>query len=53
MPLERAAKSSRTGRARHAGWISKGMEAAHSEAYSVFVFDESGHDSVYANYPAR
>lgn len=32
---------------------SPGMEAAHSNAYSVFVFDESGHASVYANYPAR
>ncbi len=32
---------------------SPGMEAAHSEAYSVFVFDESGHASVYARYPAR
>jgi len=32
---------------------SPGMEAAHSDAYSVFVFDESGHTSVYAHYPAR
>src|SRR6266849_1523433 len=32
---------------------SPGMEAAHSDAYSVFVFDESGHASVYASYPAR
>ena len=32
---------------------SPGMEAAHSDAYSVFVFDESGHTSVYARYPAR
>ncbi len=32
---------------------SPGMEAAHSEEYSVFVFDESGHASVYARYPAR
>jgi hypothetical protein len=32
---------------------SPGMEAAHSEAYSVFVFDESGHASVYARYPSR
>ena len=32
---------------------SPGMEAAHSEAYSVFVFDESGHGTVYAHYPSR
>jgi len=32
---------------------SPGMEAAHSEAFSVFVFDEGGHTSVYAQYPAR
>ena len=32
---------------------SPGMESARSEAYSVFVFDESGHASVYASYPAR
>ncbi len=32
---------------------SPGMEAAHSDAYSVFVFDESGQSSVYARYPAR
>jgi hypothetical protein len=32
---------------------SPGMEAAHSEAYSVLVFDESGHTSVYARYPAQ
>jgi hypothetical protein len=32
---------------------SPGMEAAHSEAFSVFVFDEGGHTSVYARYPAR
>ena len=32
---------------------SPGMEAAHSEAFSVFVFDEGGHASVYARYPAR
>ncbi len=32
---------------------SPGMEAAHSDAYSVFVFDESGQASVYAHYPAR
>src|ERR1700730_9885634 len=32
---------------------SPGMEAAHSDAYSVFVFDESGQASVYARYPAR
>lgn len=32
---------------------SPGMEAARSEAYSVYVFDESGHASVYARYPAR
>jgi hypothetical protein len=30
-----------------------GMEAAHSDAYSVFAFDESSHSSVYARYPAR
>ena len=30
---------------------SPGMEAAHSDAYSVF--DESGHASEYAHYPAR
>ena len=30
-----------------------GMEAAHSDVYSVFMFDESGHGSVYALYPAR
>ena len=32
---------------------SLGMEAAHSDAYSVFVFDESMQSSVYAHYPAR
>jgi hypothetical protein len=32
---------------------SPGMEAAHSEAFSVFVFDEGGRTSVYARYPAR
>ena len=32
---------------------SPGMEAAHSDAYSVSVFDESGHASEYAHYPAR
>ena len=32
---------------------SPGMEAAHSDAYSVFVFDESGQTSVYVRYPAR
>jgi hypothetical protein len=32
---------------------SPGMEAAHSDAYSVFAFDESGQASVYARYPAR
>jgi hypothetical protein len=32
---------------------SPGMEATHSDAYSVFVFDENGHASVYARYPAR
>jgi hypothetical protein len=32
---------------------SPGMESAHSEAYSVFVFDESGQASVNARYPAR
>ena len=29
------------------------MEATRSEAYSVFVFDESGRASVYAHYPSR
>ena len=32
---------------------SPGMEAVRSEAYSVFVFDESGRASVYAHYPSR
>ena len=32
---------------------SPGMEAAHSDAYSVFAFDEGGQASVYARYPAR
>ena len=32
---------------------SPGMEAARSEAYSVFVFDENGRASVYAHYPSR
>ena len=32
---------------------SPGMEAAHGEAYSVMLFDESGHSSVYARYPGR
>src|SRR6266851_1823219 len=32
---------------------SPGMEAAHSEAFSVLIFDESGHGSVFARYPAR
>jgi hypothetical protein len=32
---------------------SPGMDAAHNDAYSVFGFDESGHASVYASYPAR
>src|SRR6266852_6275629 len=32
---------------------SPGMEAAHSDGYSVSVFDESGHASEYAHYPAR
>jgi hypothetical protein len=32
---------------------SPGMQAARSEGYSVFVFDESGQVSVYARYPAR
>ena len=32
---------------------SPGMESAHSEAYSVFVFDESGKASVYARYQSR
>jgi hypothetical protein len=30
-----------------------GMEAAHSDAYSVFAFDEGGQATVYARYPAR
>jgi len=30
-----------------------GMEGAHSDAYSVLAFDESGHTSVYARYPSR
>ena len=32
---------------------SPGMEAARSETYSVVIFDESGHGSVYAHYPAQ
>ena len=32
---------------------SPGMDAAHSDAFSVFVFDEGGRTSVYARYPAR
>jgi hypothetical protein len=32
---------------------SPGMEAAHSDAYSVFAFDEGGQATVYARYPAR
>src|SRR6266849_613368 len=32
---------------------SPGMEAAHSDTYSVSVFDESGRASVYVSYPAR
>ena len=32
---------------------SPGMESTRSEAYSVFVFDESGNPSVYARYPGR
>ena len=32
---------------------SPGMEAARSEPYSVYAFDESGNTSVYAKYPAR
>lgn len=32
---------------------SPGMDAAHNDAYSVLAFDESGHTSVYASYPAR
>jgi hypothetical protein len=32
---------------------SPGMEGARGEAYSVLSFDESGHTSVYARYPAR
>ena len=32
---------------------SPGMEAARSEAYSVMLFDESGHYSVYQRYPER
>ena len=31
---------------------SPGMEAAHSDAYSVFAFDESGQTTGYARYPA-
>ena len=30
-----------------------GMDADRSDAYSVLAFDESGHSSVYARYPAR
>lgn len=29
------------------------MEASRSEAYSVFLFDESGHAAIYERYPAR
>ena len=32
---------------------SPGMEAAHGEAYSVMLLDESGHAAVYARYPSR
>ena len=32
---------------------SPGMETGRSEAYSVLVFDEGGHSTVYARYPAR
>ncbi len=32
---------------------SPGMEGARVDAYSVLLFDESGHSSVYARYPAR
>lgn len=32
---------------------SPGMETGRTEAYSVFLFDESGYSSVYARYPAR
>src|ERR1700674_6025430 len=32
---------------------SPGMDAAHNDAYSVLAFDESGHSSIYAPYPAR
>jgi hypothetical protein len=30
-----------------------GMEGAHSDAYSVILFDEDGHTSVYHKYPAQ
>jgi hypothetical protein len=32
---------------------SPGMEGARVDAYSVLLFDESGHSSVFARYPAR
>ena len=32
---------------------SPGMEGARVDAYSVLLFDEGGHSSVYARYPAR
>lgn len=32
---------------------SPGMETGRSEAYSVMLFDQSGHASIYASYPAR
>ena len=32
---------------------SPGMEGARVDAYSVLLFDESGHSSVYARYPSR
>ena len=32
---------------------SPGMETGRSEAYSVVMFDESGHSTVYARYPVR
>lgn len=32
---------------------SPGMEASGSEAYSVLIFDEQGHSSVYQNHPRR
>ena len=32
---------------------SPGMEGAHSDAYSVLIFDENGKTSVYARYPSK